>query len=83
MSDKSYNSYKKFSFFIKRIFENKLIKVFKQTIEDKKRLEELGAKNIEVIGNIKLAQLPKKKIDFDKPNEILITAASTVRKEEN
>lgn len=81
ISDKSYNSYKKFSFFYKRIFEN-IDKVFAQTIEDKKRLEELGAKNIEVIGNIKLAQLPKKKIDFDKPNEILITAASTHEREE-
>ena len=27
----------------------------------KKRLQELGAKNVEVIGNIKLAQLPKKR----------------------
>lgn len=81
ISDKSYKSYKRFSFFYKKIFEN-IDKVFAQTIEDKNRLEELGAKNIEVIGNIKLAQLPQKKIDFNKPEGILITAASTHEKEE-
>ena len=81
ISDKSYNSYKKFSFFYKKIFEN-IDKVFAQSEIDKVRLEELGAKNIEVIGNIKLAQLPQKKIDLKKPSGILITAASTHENEE-
>ncbi|MDD3008724.1 MAG: lipid IV(A) 3-deoxy-D-manno-octulosonic acid transferase [Arcobacter sp.] len=81
ISDKSYNSYKKFSFFYKKIFEN-IDKVFAQSEIDKIRLEELGAKNIEVIGNIKLAQLPQKKIDLKKPSGILITAASTHENEE-
>ena len=81
ISDKSYKSYKRFSFFYKRIFQN-IDKVFAQSDVDKKRLEELGASNVEVIGNIKLAQLPIKKIDLLKPAGILITAASTHENEE-
>lgn len=81
ISDKSYKSYKIFSFFYKRIFQN-IDKVFAQSEVDKHRLEELGASNVEVIGNIKLAQLPKVNIRFEKPNGILITAASTHENEE-
>jgi 3-deoxy-D-manno-octulosonic-acid transferase len=81
ISDKSYDSYKKFSFFYKRIFKN-IDKVFAQSELDKKRLEELGATNVEVIGNIKLAQLPKVNNIFEKNDKILITAASTHENEE-
>lgn len=81
ISDKSYNSYKKFAFFYKKVFAN-VDKIFAQTQEDKKRLEELGAKNIEVIGNIKLAQLPKVTQKLEKPEGILITAGSTHENEE-
>ena len=81
ISDKSYKSYKRFSFFYKKIFKN-IDKVFAQSDVDKKRLEELGASNVEVIGNIKLAQLPSKKLDLEKPKECVITAASTHENEE-
>ncbi len=81
ISDKSYKSYKRFSFFYKKIFKN-IDKVFAQSEVDKYRLEELGASNVEVIGNIKLAQLPKVNIRFEKTNGILITAASTHENEE-
>ena len=81
ISDKSYKSYKKFSFFYKRIFEN-IDKVFAQSEVDKSRLEELGATNIEVIGNIKLAQLPKVNVNLEKPKQVVITAASTHENEE-
>nr|WP_309109191.1 lipid IV(A) 3-deoxy-D-manno-octulosonic acid transferase [Arcobacter sp. F155] len=81
ISDKSYNSYKKFSFFYKRVFAN-IDKIFAQTKEDKERLLELGAKDVKVIGNIKLAQLPKVTRSFEKPNDTLITAGSTHEKEE-
>jgi len=81
ISDKSYSSYKKFSWFYKRIFKN-IDKVFAQSIEDKKRLEELGAENVEVIGNIKLALLPKVNKELEKPDEFLITAGSTHENEE-
>lgn len=81
ISDKSYKSYKRFSFFYKRIFKN-IDKVFAQSEVDKNRLEELGATNIEVIGNIKLAQLPNVSANLEKPNAIVITAASTHENEE-
>ncbi len=81
ISDKSYTSYKRFAFFYKRVFTN-IDKIFAQTDIDKKRLLELGAKDVEVIGNIKLAQLPKVTKEFNKPDEILITAGSTHENEE-
>ena len=81
ISDRSYKSYKRFSWFYKKIFNN-IDKVFAQSEIDKKRLEELGAKNIEVIGNIKLATLPKRTNKFVKLNEFVITAGSTHEKEE-
>ncbi len=81
ISDRSYKSYKKFSWFYKRIFKN-IDKVFAQSEIDKNRLEELGAKNIEVIGNIKLATLPKRSNKYKKPSEFIITAGSTHENEE-
>lgn len=81
ISDRSYNSYKKFSWFYKRIFKN-IDKVFAQSEIDKKRLEELGAKNIEVIGNIKLATLPSVSNKYIKPDGFVITAGSTHENEE-
>lgn len=81
ISDKSYNSYKKMRWFYKFIFKN-IDKVFAQSEVDKQRLEYLGAKNIEVIGNIKLAQLPKITKKFEKVSETLITAGSTHENEE-
>ncbi|WP_320034928.1 glycosyltransferase N-terminal domain-containing protein [Halarcobacter sp.] len=81
ISDKSYKSYKKFAFFYKKVFKN-IDKVFAQTNIDKQRLLELGAKNVEVIGNIKLAQLPKVTKEFKRVDEILITAGSTHENEE-
>lgn len=56
--------------------------MFAQSQKDKKRLESLGAKNIEVIGNIKLAQLPVVTQTFEKPNAYVITAGSTHENEE-
>lgn len=81
ISDKSYKSYLRFRFFYKKIFEN-IDKVFAQSEVDKQRLQELGAKNVEVIGNIKLAQLPKRRALFEKPNIATIVAASTHEGEE-
>ncbi len=81
ISDKSYSSYKKFAFFYKKVFKN-IDKVFAQTNIDKERLLELGANNVEVIGNIKLAQLPKVTKEFRKVDDILITAGSTHENEE-
>lgn len=81
ISDRSYNSYKKFSWFYKKIFKN-IDKVFAQSEIDKSRLEELGACNVEVIGNIKLATLPIASNKYLKPKEFVITAGSTHENEE-
>jgi len=81
INDKSYKSYKRFSFLYKHIFAN-IDKIFAQSEVDKQRLEELGGKNIEVIGNIKLVNLPKVTKAYDKPAGILITAGSTHNGEE-
>ncbi len=81
ISDKSYKSYKRFSWFYKKIFEN-IDKVFAQSNEDKNRLLELGAKNVEVIGNIKLAMMPKLTKTLEKEIDFVITAASTHQYEE-
>ena len=81
ISDKSYSSYKKYSWFYKKIFAN-IDKVFAQSDIDKQRLEELGAKNIEVIGNIKLVNLPNITNKYKKQDGIIITAGSTHDSEE-
>ncbi|BFU77485.1 lipid IV(A) 3-deoxy-D-manno-octulosonic acid transferase [Arcobacter sp. 15-2] len=81
INDKSYKKYKKYSFFYKQLFKY-VDKIFAQSLTDKKRLEDLGAKNIEVIGNIKLASLPKVSKVLTKPNATIITAGSTHKTEE-
>ena len=81
ISDKSYASYKKYAWFYKKVFKN-IDKVFAQSDVDKNRLEEIGASNVEVIGNIKLAQLPKISKKLNKPDGFLTTAASTHENEE-
>ena len=81
INDKSYNSYKKYRFFYKQVFKY-IDKIFAQSNIDKQRLISLGATNVEVIGNIKLATLPKITRNLKKPNGIMITAGSTHRSEE-
>lgn len=81
INDKSYETYKRYAFFYKKLFKY-VDKVFAQSEVDKSRLEALGAKNIEVIGNIKLASLPKITKELKKPDTIVITAGSTHKTEE-
>ena len=81
INDRSYESYKKYRFFYKQLFKN-VDKIFAQSEIDKNRLKELGASDIEVIGNIKLASLPKITKELKKPNGIIITAGSTHKDEE-
>jgi 3-deoxy-D-manno-octulosonic-acid transferase len=81
INDKSYLTYKKYRFFYKHIFKH-IDKIFAQSQIDKERLIELGGKNIEVIGNIKLASLPKVTKNYQKPQGVLITAGSTHKGEE-
>ncbi len=81
ISDRSYASYKRFSWVYSRIFKH-IDKVFAQSDIDKKRLEELGAKNVQVVGNIKLSQLPVVTKEYTKPDGFIVTAGSTHENEE-
>ena len=56
--------------------------IYAQSEADKNRFIALGAKNIEVIGNIKLAGEIKKTVDYKKPDVETIVAGSTHDTEE-
>jgi len=81
MSDRSFHKYKRVSWFYKMIFSY-IDEVYAQSNIDKERLEMLGAKNIQVIGNIKLANIPKSTKKLSKPKALLICGASTHQGEE-
>ena len=81
ISDRSYSRYLRFSWFYKKIFSY-IDLVYAQSKTDKIRLEQLGAKNVEVSGNIKLAQSIKVTRVLNKPENIVVTAASTHEGEE-
>ncbi len=81
ISDKSYKSYKRLSFFYKRIFEN-IDLVLAQSHKDKQRLEELGAKEVRVVGNIKVFQNINVTKEYKKPKKPLLTIASSHEGEE-
>jgi len=81
ISDRSINSYMRFRWLYKKVFAQ-IDEVYAQSIIDKERLESLGAINVQVSGNIKLAQVPKVKTKLSKPNSLVITAASTHKGEE-
>lgn len=81
ISSKSFPKYKKISFFYKQIFKYIDI-VLCQSEVDKSRLECLGAKNIEIFGNIKALNKFSVSKNFDRFDGELIFAASTHRGEE-
>jgi len=81
ISEKSVKRYLQFSWFYKR-FLNKVEVIYAQSESDKNRFLALGARNIEVIGNIKLAGEIVKTKDYNKPEVELIVAASTHEGEE-
>ncbi len=81
VSDRSYPRYKKFAWLYKQIFKN-IDEVYAQTNIDKSRLESLGAKNIKVIGNIKLYNIQNQLELLIKPEGILKSAGSTHKNEE-
>jgi 3-deoxy-D-manno-octulosonic-acid transferase len=81
MSDRSFPKYQRISWLYKMIF-TKVDKVYAQSQIDKERLELLGAKNVQVIGNIKLAKIPSATKTLTKPKALLICGASTHEGEE-
>ena len=81
MSEYSFPKYKRMAWLYREIFKY-IDEVYAQSQIDKERLEELGAKNIKVIGNIKLANIPKATKNLTKPKRLLICGASTHPTEE-
>jgi 3-deoxy-D-manno-octulosonic-acid transferase len=81
ISERSYPKYLKTKFLYEKIF-SRIDHIFAQSQTDKERLESLGAKNVTVLGNIKLAKLPEVTKTIDKKQSRLITAASTHENEE-
>ena len=81
ISDKSYPKYMKFRWFYSHLFKY-IDTIFAQSETDKKRLLNLGAKNVIVAGNIKSAVEYKITKKYQKPKEKLIVAGSTHLEEE-
>lgn len=81
ISEKSVNKYLQFAWFYKKLLDNVEI-IYAQSETDKNRFLALGAKNIEVIGNIKLAQKFLKTKEYVKPEVECIVGASTHDSEE-
>jgi 3-deoxy-D-manno-octulosonic-acid transferase len=81
MSDRSYPKYQRFAWLYRQIFKH-IDEVYAQTHLDKERLEFLGAKNVQVTGNIKLSSLPKITDTLEKPKGFIVCGASTHEGEE-
>ena len=76
MSDRSFHKYERMAWLYRKIFAQ-IDEVYAQSQIDKERLEKLGAKNISVIGNIKLAKIPKVFKKLYKPKALVVCGAST------
>ncbi len=81
ISEKSAKKYLQFAWFYKRLLAHVEV-IYAQSEADKNRFIALGARNIEVIGNIKLAGEINKTKDYEKPDVELIVAGSTHPTEE-
>lgn len=81
INDRSYKKYLRFAWFYKKIFAHVDL-VLAQSPTDVVRFGELGAKNVQAIGNIKLAQEIRSTKVLSKPNQTLHVAASTHEGEE-
>ncbi|MDP1784104.1 MAG: lipid IV(A) 3-deoxy-D-manno-octulosonic acid transferase [Sulfuricurvum sp.] len=81
ISERSFSKYYKMRWFYKRLLAQ-CDRIFCQSSEDMVRFIALGAKNIEVVGNIKLAQKIVATRVYPKPAGTLIVAGSTHEGEE-
>ena len=81
ISEKSYPKYLKFKWFYKKIFEN-IDLVLAQSETDKNRLISLGAKNIEIVGNIKTYFNPSITTQYIKNKPLIVVASTHVNEEE-
>ena len=81
ISDRSFPKYYRMRWFY-RILLSQCDRIFCQSNEDMVRFIALGAQNVEVVGNIKLAQKIEANKHYPKPDGLLIVAASTHEGEE-
>ena len=81
ISERSFPKYYRMRWFYRRLFDE-CDRIFCQSSEDMARFIALGAKNVEVVGNIKLAQKIVATKRYPKPEGTLIVAASTHEGEE-
>ncbi len=81
ISEKSAKKYLQFAWFYKKMLKYVEV-IYAQSDADKNRFLALGARNIEVIGNIKLAGEIKKTKEYQKPHIKTIVAGSTHESEE-
>jgi len=81
ISDRSFPKYYRMRWFY-RILLSQCDRIFCQSSEDMARFIALGARNVEVVGNIKLAQKIEATAHYLKPAGTLIVAASTHEGEE-
>lgn len=81
ISERSAKKYLQLSWFYQKMLSRVEI-IYAQSEADKNRFLALGARNIEVVGNIKLAGEIKKTKQYDKPDTEVIVAASTHPSEE-
>ncbi len=81
ISEKSAKKYLQFAWFYRKMLQHVEI-IYAQSEADKNRFLALGARNIEVIGNIKLAAKIIKTKEYKKQDSEVIVAASTHETEE-
>lgn len=81
ISERSYPKYLKMRWFYSRLFKHVDL-IYVQSAVDKQRFEALGAKNVKVIGNIKLAQKVSATKEYTKPGGLSIVGGSTHEGEE-
>jgi len=81
ISERSFPKYYRMRWFYKRLLAQ-CDRIFCQSTEDMARFIALGATNVEVLGNIKLAQKIETTKSFTKPDCTLIVAGSTHEGEE-
>jgi 3-deoxy-D-manno-octulosonic-acid transferase len=76
MSDRSFPKYLKFRWFYKHIFKN-IDLVLAQSEIDRERFLKLGAKRVEISGNVKLLKSEsKRELDIPKDREIIVGAST-------
>ncbi|PAF54154.1 3-deoxy-D-manno-octulosonic acid transferase [Helicobacter sp. 13S00482-2] len=81
ISERSFPKYKRFGWFYKKIFEQ-IDEILAQNHEDVKKIKDLGGKQVEIFGNLKLFNTPKITSNYPKSLKTTFIASSTHPKEE-